>query len=254
MPSVRAYARLATGLALALLAALTVLAWRYLIGAASQVPVGHVATHAPAIAFVAMAIAMWSVMMVAMMLPGAAPMIVTFSTVVRRRAPSRTGLAPTGLFVAGYLAVWTGFSVVAAVAQWALHANALLDGAIGRTGPLLGAGLLMVAGVFQWTALKEACLTKCRTPLSFVLTEWRDGWRGAFVMGLRHGAFCVGCCWALMLLMFVGGVMSLVWMGGLAVYMLAEKVVPGGARLSRAGGLVLIAAGVAIAVGSAVPA
>ncbi|WP_375056568.1 DUF2182 domain-containing protein [Zobellella sp. DQSA1] len=257
MMNMRARERLSTGVALALLAVLTLLAWYYLIEAASHVAMGHVDPHAmqgSSIPFVAMSVAMWSLMMVAMMLPGAGPMIVTFSTVVRRQSPSRAGVAPTWIFVAGYLTIWTGFSVLAALGQWGLYTSAMLDTAMGRTGPLPGAGLLMLAGAFQWSALKEACLAKCRTPLSFLLTEWRDGWRGAFVMGLRHGAFCVGCCWALMLLMFVGGVMSLAWMGGLALYMLAEKVIPAGRLFSRASGLVLIAAGVALAAGSIVPA
>ncbi|MDO9600088.1 MAG: DUF2182 domain-containing protein [Azoarcus sp.] len=250
MLNLRTRERLSTGLALALLAVLTVLAWHYMIGTAAHAEMGHVAMPHSSIEFIAVSVLMWSVMMVAMMLPGAGPMILTFSTVARRESPSHTVAVPTWIFVAGYLAVWTGFSVLAALAQWGLYANALLDSAMGRTGPLLGAGLLITAGAFQWSALKEACLTKCRTPLSFLLTEWRDGWGGAFVMGLRHGVFCVGCCWALMLLMFVGGVMSLAWMGGLGLYMLAEKVVPAGMLFGRVSGLVLIATGTVIAANS----
>lgn len=253
MMTMRQRERLSVGLALALLALLTLFAWRHLIGAAAHAQMGHVGTHAmhaSSLEFVALSVLMWSVMMVAMMLPGASPMIVTYSTAVRRHGQAHPAAVPTWIFVAGYLAVWTGFSVLAALGQWGLYANELLDSAMGRTGPLLGAGLLVMAGAFQWTALKEACLAKCRTPLSFLLTEWRDGWSGAFVMGLRHGAFCVGCCWALMLLMFVGGVMNLAWMGGLAMYMLAEKVVPAGPLFGRISGLVLIAAGTVVAAGS----
>lgn len=253
MTKMRVRERLSTGLALGVLTVMTVLAWRYLMGAAVHAEMGHVGTHdmhVSSLAFLAASVLMWTVMMVAMMLPGASPMIVTFSTVAQRQGGSRRSMAPTWIFVSGYLAVWTAFSVLAAAGQLALYEQALLDGAMGRTAPLLGAALLLLAGAFQWSALKQACLTKCRTPLSFLLSEWRDGWRGAFVMGLRHGAFCVGCCWALMLLMFVGGVMSLAWMGGLAIFMLAEKVVSAGPLFSRASGLVLIAAGVAVAAGN----
>lgn len=248
MADMRDRERLYTGLALALL---TLLAWLYLLGHAAHVDYPP-ATHAPHgrdMQMLAMGMLMWTVMMIAMMLPGASPMILTFSKVRRQRLATGGTTAPTPLFVAGYLAVWTGFSVLAAVGQWSLHGYALLDSAMGRTGPLLGGGLLIFAGAFQWTSLKEACLTKCRTPLGFLLAEWREGWRGAFIMGLRHGAFCVGCCWALMLLMFVGGVMNLAWMGGLAVYMLAEKVVPGGPLFSRVTGILLIGAGVAVVAG-----
>lgn len=253
MTKMRARERLSTGLALALLTLMTVFAWRYLMGAAVHAEMGHVGMHdmpTSSLAFLAVSVVMWTVMMVAMMLPGASPMIVTFSTVAQRQGGSGGGMAPTWIFVSGYLAVWIAFSVLAAAGQLALYEHAMLDGAMGRTGPLLGAGLLLLAGAFQWSALKQACLTKCRTPLSFLLSEWRDGWRGAFVMGLRHGAFCVGCCWALMLLMFVGGVMSLAWMGGLAIFMLAEKVMPAGPLFSRASGLILMAAGVAVAAGN----
>lgn len=248
MRGLRARAQLSTAVALALLAGLTALAWAYMIGLAAHADMGHAAMPATAFEFIAVSVLMWSVMMVAMMLPGAAPMIFTFSTVARRRADGEaSAFVPTWIFVAGYLAVWTAFSLLAALGQWALYDRGLLDSAMGRTGPIAGAALLVLAGAFQWSALKEACLTKCRTPLSFLLTEWREGWVGAFAMGLRHGAICVGCCWALMLLMFVGGVMSLVWMGGLGVYMLVEKVVPAGQLFSRISGVVLVLAGVVLA-------
>jgi predicted metal-binding membrane protein len=253
MAMLRDRERLSAGLALAVLTVLTVLAWAYLSGHAAH---AHHSPGAPAprgwdTQWLAMSTLMWSVMMVAMMLPVASPMILTFNRVYRRRIlTDSAAAAPTSLFVGGYLAVWTGFSVIAASGQWALHENGMLDSAMGRAAPLLGASLLVLAGGFQWTPLKRACLAKCRTPLTFLLTEWREGWRGAFAMGLRHGAFCLGCCWALMLLMFVGGVMSLAWMGGLAIYMLAEKLIPAGESFSRAAGVVLIAAGAALAAGS----
>lgn len=197
------------------------------------------------------ALLMWCVMMVAMMLPAAAPMILTFARVRRQRQAASHPAVPTAVFVAGYLTIWSVFSVAAAAAQWALHDRALLS-MMDEAVPLLAAGLLLVAGAFQWTKLKDACLEKCRTPLTFLATEWREGPWGAFLMGARHGLFCMGCCWALMLLMFVGGVMNLLWMAGLAAYMLAEKMLPGGQTLSRAAGVFLIAAGFGVLASSLV--
>jgi predicted metal-binding membrane protein len=184
---------------------------------------------------------MWATMMVAMMLPAAAPMVLAFARVRRVRIQAAHPAAPTAIFVGGYLAVWLIFAMVMAA----------LSGAIGaEPGPLLAAALLAAAGAFQWTNIKQACLAKCRTPLGFIATEWREGPRGAFVMGVRHGVFCTGCCWALMLLMFAGGVMNVLWMLALAAYMLAEKVLPGGRALARATGALMLAAGAALALAS----
>lgn len=185
---------------------------------------------------------MWCAMMVSMMLPTASPMIMSFFRVKQKRADSR--LLSSVVFISGYLILWGVFSVLAAGGQAVLHNTDLLSSPMGKTGPLLGACLLITAGAFQWSSLKESCLGKCRSPLSFLLVEWRDGNLGALVMGLRHGFFCIGCCWALMLLMFVGGVMNLTWMALLAVYMLLEKIVPNGRYFSRISGVMLIIAGV----------
>ena len=184
--------------------------------------------------------AMWAVMMVAMMVPAAAPMILLFATVHRRQREGGHAAVPTAVFLAGYLAVWSAFSALATSAQWGLHEAALLSPMLAATRPWLGGGLLIAAGVYQWTPLKQACLAKCRSPLGFLLTEWREGVRGALVMGVRHGGYCTGCCWALMALLFVGGVMNLVWVAALAVVVLGEKVLPRGALLGKAGGLGLI--------------
>jgi predicted metal-binding membrane protein len=190
---------------------------------------------------------MWATMMVAMMLPAAAPMVLAFAHVRRARMQAAHPAAPTAIFLGGYLAVWLAFAMVMAAAQWALHESALLSEAMGKSDALLAAALLATAGAFQWTNIKQACLAKCRTPLGFIATEWREGPRGAFVMGLRHGVFCTGCCWALMLLMFAGGVMNLLWMLALAAYMLAEKVLPGGRVLARTTGALMVAAGAGLA-------
>jgi predicted metal-binding membrane protein len=196
---------------------------------------------------------MWAVMMVAMMTPSAAPMILMFATIHRRRAAEGRAAVPTAIFLLGYFVVWTSFSVVAALAQTGLHAAALLSPAMAATSPLLSGGLLIAAGVFQWTPLKRACLATCRSPLSFLMTSWREGRGGAFVMGMRHGLYCLGCCWALMALLFVAGVMNLLWVAAIAVTVLVEKVVPGGDLVGRLAGLGLVAAGVLLLARAIVP-
>jgi predicted metal-binding membrane protein len=184
--------------------------------------------------------AMWAVMMAAMMLPSALPMIVTFVQLSERGGAQARGRG----FVAAYLLVWFGFSTAAVAAQWALQAMGWTDPMIVSTSAALNSLLLLVAGVYQFSPLKHICLAKCRTPMGFLLGEWREGSRGGFVMGLRHGLFCVGCCWALMALLFVGGVMNLAWIAALSIAVAIEKMVPGGGRLAGALGVVLIGAGV----------
>lgn len=188
-------------------------------------------------------IAMWVVMMVAMMTPSTAPMILTFAGISRRRREGLRPYVPTGVFVLGYLLVWAGFSVLAALAQWGLHATALLSPMMMSTSPVLGGALLIAAGIFQWTPLKHACLRRCRSPMGFILHEWREGTWGALVMGLRHGAYCVGCCWLLMGLLFVAGVMNLLWVAIIAGFVLVEKLAPAGHWVGKIGGLLLLAWG-----------
>jgi len=186
---------------------------------------------------------MWAVMMAAMMIPSAAPMILMFARVNRERRERQRPYVPTAVFLAGYLTVWTAFSAVATLLQGALLKAALLSPMMVTTSPVLGGGLLLAAGIFQWTPLKRACLDHCRSPLSVILSEWREGTQGAFVMGLRHGAYCAGCCWTLMVLLFVAGVMNLLWVAAIAVFVLTEKAAPQGVWVGRAAGLALIAAG-----------
>ncbi len=187
---------------------------------------------------------MWAVMMVAMMTPSAAPMILTFCRIHRRRYEQRDPIVATGVFLAGYLVVWGVFSALATVAQWRLHHAALLSSMMVSNSPLFGGMLLIGAGVFQFTAIKNACLTHCRSPIGFFMTEWREGTRGAFYMGVHHGIYCVGCCWLLMALLFVAGVMNLLWVAVIAAYVFVEKLVPAGNRVGRAVGWCTIAAGV----------
>jgi len=189
---------------------------------------------------------MWAVMMVAMMVPSAAPMVLAFLDVNRRRQTAGRPFVPVGIFLAGYLVVWTAYSAVATLAQWGLHKAALLSPAMVATSPILNGGLLIAAGIFQWTPLKRGCLKGCRSPLSFLMSEWRDGWAGAFIMGLRHGSYCVGCCWVLMALLFVAGVMNLLWVAVIALFVMAEKTLPRGELLGRVTGVVLMAAGVGL--------
>jgi predicted metal-binding membrane protein len=187
---------------------------------------------------------MWAEMMVAMMLPSAAPMILTFATVNRRRRELERPFTPTGLFVSGYLIVWSVFSLLAALAQWGLHGAALLSPAMKSSSAMFGGTLLIAAGAFQWTPWKRACLNHCRSPLQFIMTDWREGPRGALTMGLRHGAYCTGCCWMLMALLFVAGVMNMVWVATIAILVLLEKVAPTWWRLRHATGVILVAWGV----------
>lgn len=194
----------------------------------------------------ALMLLMWIVMMAAMMLPSAAPMILLYARIARGHAPDGRPTIGTGLFAIGYVAVWGAFSVVAVVLQFWLERLALLTPMMEMTSLALAGSLLIMAGIYQWTPWKHACLRQCRSPLDFVLTHWRSGADGAFLMGLQHGLYCVGCCWLIMLLIFVGGVMNLYWIAGLALFVLVEKLFPAGRWVSRIAGVLLIAWGAAI--------
>jgi len=193
---------------------------------------------------------MWAVMMIAMMVPTAAPMTLTFAMINRRRLEQQQPFVPTSVFLSGYVLVWSVFAAGAALAQWGLNTASLLSPMMASTSPVLGGGLLMAAGVFQWSPIKYACLRHCRSPMGFIMTEWREGTRGALAMGLRHGAFCLGCCWVLMTLLFVLGVMNLLWIAALAAFVLIEKVAPAGQWISRITGLLLVGWGVWMIVGT----
>ena len=232
---------------LAGLVVLTVLAWLYLLRLgremADMAEMGMAHTEPWTVTDAGLAAVMWAVMMVAMMLPAAAPMILVFATVNRKRreAPGTAPNVSTTLFVLAYLVVWGAFSAAAGLAQWGLHSAALLSEDAMQAAPLAGGLLLAAAGIYQLTPLKYACLARCQTPIGFLLSEWREGNRGAFVMGLRHGLFCLGCCWVLMTLLFVGGVMNLVWVAAIAAFVLIEKLVPAGRLISWTSGAALLA-------------
>jgi predicted metal-binding membrane protein len=189
---------------------------------------------------------MWWIMMMAMMLPSAAPMILLFAVVNRKQREKGAPYVPTAIFAAGYVLVWGAFGVVAVAAQWGLEQSGLLSSMMVSTSVILGAGLLIAAGIYQLTPLKHACLRHCRSPIFFISHHWRPGDLGALRMGVEHGAFCTGCCWFLMALLFYGGVMNLFWIVGLALFVLLEKTVPAGHWLGRITGVLLIAWGGAL--------
>ena len=183
---------------------------------------------------------MWAVMMVAMMIPSAAPMILMFASVQRRRRERSSPYVSTTVFVLGYLLIWSLYAALATLAQWGFHEAALLSPMMVSTSAVFGGGLLIAAGLFQFTPLKHLCLTQCRTPFGFISSHWREGTGGALWMGVRHGSFCVGCCWILMALLFVAGVMNLLWIAVIAAFVLLEKIVPRGEWVSRAAGVILL--------------
>lgn len=191
-----------------------------------------------------MMVVMWTIMMIGMMVPSAAPTILLYATM--HRNSGRTPYMSTAGFVAGYLAVWTAFSIAATLAQWGLDAAALLSPMMVSTSPVLGAGLLIAAGIYQMTPWKNACLAHCRSPFSFFQQHWRTGRLGAFRMGARHGTYCLACCWALMLLLFFGGVMNLMWIAAITVFVLLEKAAPLGRHAAKFTGIVMIAVGAGV--------
>lgn len=246
--SIEWVARHERAIVLAALAFVVVLAWWVLLaGTGLDMPVARAGEHsanADSLGRFLAVFLMWAVMMVAMMLPSAAPTILLFAALTRTRA-SASPLPRTGAFAAGYILLWSVFAFVATLAHVALEHAALVSAAMRTTTSVLAGGLLIGAGLYQWTPLKHACLTHCRSPIHFVTKHWRAGLGGAFRLGLLHGAYCIGCCWALMGLLFVGGVMNVAWVAAVAVFVLLEKTTVLGTRVGRAvTGIGLIAAGV----------
>lgn len=188
---------------------------------------------------------MWAVMMAAMMLPSAAPLILLLGTIGRTRQARGGGVETSGFFALGYLAVWSGFSILATLMQFALERAALLSPMMEMSSQIMASLVLISAGLYQWTPLKQSCLRHCRSPLEFVLTRWQEGRFGAFKMGLEHGGYCVGCCWLIMLLLFVGGVMNLMWITGIALFVLVEKLAPAGHWTGKVAGAALLTWGLA---------
>ncbi|SFL90956.1 DUF2182 domain-containing protein [Marinobacter zhejiangensis] len=227
------------------------LCWWYLVDMAigmDAMPMMDMMTLRPWTAsYFLMMFLMWAIMMVAMMLPSAAPMILLYRQVARHNRLSHPGLG-TALFVTGYVIVWTLFSLAATTAQWQLEQAALVTPMMKSSSVPLSAGILILAGLYQWSPWKDTCLRHCRGPFAFVMQHWKPGLRGALAMGLHHGAYCVGCCLLLMMLLFVGGVMNLMVIALIAVLVLLEKVLPWGRLVPRVLGTVAITAGVALLV------
>jgi predicted metal-binding membrane protein len=234
--------------------ALTLLAWAYLVHLDRQMSAAvadeqmmaamGMAMNTPWTAVdVLLTFVMWSVMMIGMMAPSATPVLL-----LAARAPAGKGQsgaqATPWMFGAGYFLVWFGFSAVAALVQWALHRSAMLSPAMAASSPRVAAAILIGAGIYQFTAFKDTCLTHCRNPLDFLMSHWRTGRTGAFRMGAHHGAHCLGCCWTLMAVLFAVGVMNLAWVAALTAFVLLEKVAPASTWISRTAGALLIIAGV----------
>lgn len=187
---------------------------------------------------------MWDVMMIAMMIPSIAPMVVMFNRVGQNKKRRGGHYVPTFVFITGYLIAWSGFSMLISFAQWPLHTAGVLSPMMNNHSYLFSGSVLIAAGLYQWTPFKEACLHQCRSPLGFLMTNWREGKSGALNMGIRHGVFCVGCCWALMLVLFAVGVMNLLWMLLLTLFVLIEKIFPAPTLMRLVSGFGLVFWGV----------
>ena len=251
-PALAALLRRDRAIVLAALIAVTVLAWAdvlHLVNTMSGADMYASGMMSPVFAqwtgehFITM-LAMWTVMMIGMMTPAAAPMILLYAQLGRRSAATQP-FASALWFAGGYLMAWAGFSLLATVMQWSLEQLALLSPMMTSTSHVFAGMLLISAGVYQWLPIKHSCLARCRAPLSFVMAHggFQPAAAGSVRLGLQHGLYCIGCCWALMALLFAGGVMNLLWIAALMVFVLLEKLVPGARYFSRASGLAAVGLG-----------
>jgi predicted metal-binding membrane protein len=223
-------------LVIAALTVVVILAWIYMFAGAGM----SMAPAAWTPGYAVLVFVMWLIMMVAMMLPSASPVILLFANVSRKQQMSGKPFVPAFFFLAGYVSVWGLFSLIATAAQWGLQASGQFSMMSGSGSLLLSAGILIAAGLWQLTPLKQVCLRHCRSPLHFIMRGFRPGVSGALRMGAEHGVFCLGCCWFLMALLFYGGVMNIFWIAGLAIYVLIEKVAPHGLAVGRIAGIILL--------------
>jgi predicted metal-binding membrane protein len=231
------------------LGAITLLAWTYLVrlstmssGTMSGMDMAMPMSHRWTPGDMGLMFVMWAVMMVAMMLPGTSPMLMMYARVARGRG--LVGGPRLWLFAGGYIIVWTMFSACATIIQTALQNTSVVSDQL-RVAPFVGGLILIFAGLYQFTPLKSACLTHCRSPMGFFMTEWREGKAGALIMGIRHGSYCVGCCWPLMLLLFVAGVMNLLWVAVIIALVMVEKLSP--YQIANATGTALVGLGLLLA-------
>jgi len=244
------------------LGAIVALAWAYILWLAADMDMGGmdmtglrmipagIGIMAPADApwkatEFAFVFAMWAVMMIGMMTPSAAPMVLMYARVGRQGRAEGKPFAATGWFAVGYFLVWTGFSLAVTAVQWGFERAALLDSQMASVSNVLGGIVLILAGVYQWTPLKDVCLAQCQSPLGFLMRygSFRGDVAGCVLLGIRHGGYCVGCCWLLMVLLFVGGVMNVLWIALLALLVLVEKVAPFGRWVARGAGVACAGAG-----------
>ena len=252
---------------LAALGALVVLAWAYVLWLAAAMDGNHAAmTDMSGMEMAGMDMAemagpgprpwgvtefafmfvMWAVMMVGMMLPSAAPMVLIYARVARQAHTQGKPFAPTAWFAGGYLLAWITFALLATIVQWALERALLLTPMMESASTAVGGAILIAAGLYQWTPLKDTCLSQCQSPLLFIQQHggFRREPKAALRLGTEHGLYCIGCCWALMALLFVGGVMNVLWIAAIAILVLIEKTTLAGRWIARVGGAVFIAAGV----------
>jgi len=237
-------------LVLAEIGTLTVLGWIYLV----RMPMASADLGAFAARLTAplpsrwvdlwLVFMMWAVMMVAMMMPSASPMVLMYARIARGRGTA--WLWHASMFAAGYIFVWSVFSIFATIGQALLARTAMISNSMSVT-PIAGGAILIAAGIYQLTALKNSCLGHCQSPYSFFMTRWRDGASAAFRMGVDHGIFCVGCCWLLMAMLFVVGVMNLTWVAAISILVLLEKATPYGRAIANTAGVALIASGAIVA-------
>lgn len=251
--------RIVVGVALA---AITTVAWLYLLRLNSAMSSSAVMLSMPGMPAMGPAqnpftpinlmlvIAMWATMMVGMMIPSASPMILLYARVARRAHAEGKPFAATGWFAGGYVLAWTAFAIIASVAQSELSSVALITPMMSTASDSLAGAILITAGLYQWTPLKSRCLVQCQAPLGFLQRHggFRRDVRGSLALGLTHGVYCIGCCWALMALLFVGGVMNVLWVAALSIFVLLEKLIPVGAWVSRSTGLILIVAGAVLVI------
>jgi predicted metal-binding membrane protein len=234
----------------ACLFAIVLLAWLYLYDMAADmdamlVAMPNMVVQPWDVSYALMMFLMWSIMMVGMMLPSVTPAVLIYQGIARKAAREGSAITPTWVFTTGYLLVWILFSVIATAGQWALDSAALLSPMMITTSSTLGAILLISAGVYQWLPIKNACLRHCRSPIEFISTHWSTGNQGALMMGAQHGLYCLGCCWVLMSLLFLGGVMNLVWIAVITLFVLIEKLLPYGDVGGKIVGLAMVIVGVA---------
>ena len=227
--------------------AITLLAWYYLIvmahdmAAMPDMPMPDWDRR-----YFILMLLMWAIMMAGMMLPTVVPTVLIYAAIAGKAKRDGAAIAPTGMFVAGYLCIWSAFGLFATCLQWAFDELGLLAPMMRSGNANFTAGLLILTGIYQWLPVKDACLQRCRSPLKFISENWRKGHRGAFLMGGHHGLFCLGCCWLLMGLLFLGGVMNLLCIAAITLFVLLEKILPYGVLAGKLSGAVMIFFGLAL--------